>query len=135
MPALYYVDTENRIIFWDFEGAVTDAELLAAVQKLWADPQYRPEYSRLVDTTQSNSTRLSAEVVRWIAYRNGRPGVGKFAFVVGSDPMFGMARMYEMYSEGAPCQVFRSRSAALAWLAEDKGAGAAASTAGQGSAH
>lgn len=116
MPVFCRVAAAERTIFWKFEGAVTDKELFDAHETLWADPEYHPEYSRLVDTTRSNPARLSAEAVRWIADRNTRARVGKIAFVANTDAMYGMSRMYELHSEGTPCQVFRSRSEALEWL-------------------
>jgi hypothetical protein len=116
MPVFCRVAASERTIFWVFEGAVTDKELFDAHETLWADPEYRPEYSRLVDTTGSNPVRLSAEAVRWIADRNTRARIGKIAFVASADAMYGMSRMYELYSEGVPCRVFRSRSEALGWL-------------------
>ena len=117
MAVFYHIDAAERTIFCEFEGAVTDKELLEAVARLWAEPEYRPEYSRLIDTTGSNSARLSAEAVRWIALRNARACIGKTALVASTDATFGICRMYELYSEGIPCQVFRNRSDALAWLA------------------
>jgi hypothetical protein len=126
MPISYRIDAASQTIFWEFEGAVTDEELQRAVRAVWAEPQYRSEYSRLVDTTRATSAHLSADVVRWIANQNSRAGIGKMALVANADAMFGMARMYELYSEGIACQVFREESQALGWLRGKKGAGEAA---------
>jgi hypothetical protein len=120
MSAFYRIDAASRTIFWELEGAVTDNELIEAAEMLWADPEYRSEYSRLLDGTKAAPTRLSGDVVRWIALRNSREGVGKTALVAGGDAMYGMMRMYQICSDGMPCQAFRNRALAVAWLLGDK---------------
>ena len=116
MPASYRIERASQTIFWKLEGEVTDSELLDAAEVLWADPHYSPKYSRLVDASRATPTRLSAEVIRLIAMHNSGAEVGKMALVASTDAMFGMLRMYELYSENIICSVFRDNLEAMAWL-------------------
>jgi hypothetical protein len=119
MSVAVRIDTAKRTIFIDFEGAITDQEFSEAVNATWADPEYRPEYSRLVDACAAGPARLSGEVVRWAAMQDSLCGVGRTALVASGDAMYGMMRMYQICSE-CECEVFRARTQALEWLSQEE---------------
>jgi hypothetical protein len=50
------------------------------------------------------------------------PVPGRCAVLAGSDVVFGLLRVYEAFSDGAPVtvRVFRDRNRALAWLKDER---------------
>jgi hypothetical protein len=118
MPAFYRIEAATQTIFCELEGAVTDRELLSVAQAVWADPEYRPDYARLLDGTNAAPALLSAEFVRWAANRVSLETPSKVALVANRDAMYGMMRMFQLCFEGAPCQAFRKRDDALVWLGQ-----------------
>jgi hypothetical protein len=92
-------------------------------RSLFEDPDYDLGYSRLVDLRRTDSSARSGEALRSIAayvqrqYKD-RDVAPKTAVVAPRDVSFGLARMYQAYSDLVPGEVvvFRAADAALAWL-------------------
>ena len=104
-------------------GVVTDDEFLSFYKALCEDNRFDKSFNMLVDLRQTESVERSAAALHGFAhfvqqqYRNttARP---KVAVVAPGDVSFGLARMYEFFSNTAPFDfvVFRAVDAALAWL-------------------
>jgi hypothetical protein len=80
----------------------------------------RPE---LIDARHA-TTDITAEQVRHLAHRAAgmlsRVRLGPSALVTNNDVVFGMARMYSIFAEGAGAvvEVFRDIDAASRWLGQ-----------------
>lgn len=122
MPIDYRIDRERGINFAAFNGVVTAEEVLAFRTMFLADPDWSPGYHMLGDLTQVTDFQVSPDEVESLARqveRNAnRFGTGKLAAIVPESFIYGMLRMYQLFSEGDPrtFEIFRSSDAALAWI-------------------
>lgn len=105
------------MIFWDLVGAITEEELVDALTRFRNDREHHPAYPMLVDATKAKVGSVSGDAVRRLAPRRSGSPDRKIALVGATDAVYGMLRMYELYSE-RNCHVFRERSDAVAWLLE-----------------
>lgn len=121
MPCDYEIDTRLGIVRARITGETSDAELIAADDRLRQDPAFRPEFDEIVDARGAIGLRVTPEVVREIT---SRPPLfsekSRRAFVVGSDLGYGMARMFSLRrgEEAGEIRVFYEIGEAEAWLAE-----------------
>ncbi len=121
MPVTYRSDPEHRRIVTRCEGETTLAEVLAHFDELEADPDYRPGSDVLLDLTDIISLPNVGQI-RVAATRAGdaarRVQFGACAIVVSSEAMFGMARIFDAFTERffARTGVFRDRETAERWL-------------------
>jgi hypothetical protein len=82
-------------------------------------PGFTPETPVLVDWTGVNLREVTPELVRDRA-THPWPVTGRIAFYAPSDVLFGLARMYALQSR-QQIEAFRTRDAALGWLAAPPG--------------
>lgn len=121
MPVTYRIDAERRRILTRCDGETTLREVLAHFDELEADPECPPGADVLLDLSGMASTPNVGQV-RSAAERTGaaarRVRFGACAVVAASPTIFGMARVFETFSEPhfTRTHVFRSREAAEAWL-------------------
>ncbi|UCG50668.1 MAG: STAS/SEC14 domain-containing protein, partial [Candidatus Latescibacterota bacterium] len=104
-------------------GAVTDDEFLSFYKALYEDTRIDKSFNLLVDLRQAQSYVRSAAALNEFAgfirrQFEGTTGRPKVAVVAPDDVSFGLARMYEVFSDDVPWEfvVFRAADAALAWL-------------------
>jgi hypothetical protein len=118
LPATYTIDTDRKLVVTRIWGAATEDEIHDHGQRLRNDPEFRPDFSQLVDMSDLTEIRVGSGLIR-DAGRNQffSPGARR-AIVANSEAAFGMARMYAIASEdsGQTIEVFRDISAAEAWL-------------------
>ena len=120
-PVSYVVDARRRLVEVTVREGATSLDVLAYFHQLRYDPRMRPEYDRLAIYEASSVPFTAAEIramVEGAAHVPHSPGT-RVAIVVHSDVLFGLMRMYEIYSDsrGLTAQVFRNRGDALNWLA------------------
>ena len=104
-------------------GTLTDRDLFAAYEALYADPGHRVGMDELTDcraverveVTTGGLVALAAATARLL---DVQAQTWRVAIVAPSDIVFGMARMYEAFRAESPeqVQVFRDRASAEAWL-------------------
>jgi len=123
MPVTYRIDPELRRIVTHCTGNATLAEVLAHFDELESDGNCPVGADVLLDLTAMTSApnvgqMRSAAARAADAARKVR--FGSIAIVVGSEILFGMARVFEAFTEAhfARTSVFRNREAAEAWLEE-----------------
>lgn len=122
MPVSYELDPEVGFIEVRCFGHVTLDEVLFHLRRVEDDPRLPDRLDALLDLGDQTSIPESAELrgitlglerltkkVRW----------GAFAIVATSDVLFGMSRMFGVFSEPlfAQVNVFRDRESAARWLA------------------
>jgi hypothetical protein len=123
MAATYRLDAELRLMRVTLQGRVTGDELDAFTQTVKHDPAYDPSWPALVDASELNPAGLSTQVLRARA-AVPRRNPTRVAIVAPADVVFGLARMFQMMSEGRgnDIEVFRGMREAMAWLAPGNGA-------------
>lgn len=111
------------MVIFSHVGVVTNDEFLSFYKALYEDNRFDKSFNALVDLRQAESVVRSAGALNIFAefvqqqYVNttARP---KVAVVAPKDVSFGLARMYEAFSDTVHWEfvVFRAADAALAWL-------------------
>jgi hypothetical protein len=121
MPVTYRIDPERKRILTRCAGNTTLAEVLAHFDELELDANCPPGADVLLDLTAMTNLPNVGQI-RTAADRTGdasrRVRFGSIAVVVQSDALFGMARVFEAFTDRyfARTSVFRNREAAEAWL-------------------
>jgi len=122
MAVTYEIDKANRIIRTSCRGAVTLEEVIDHFRELERDPDCPDRLDVLLDLSEQTSvpTRYNLEDVT-SEIRRIRPKIqfGACAIVANTDVLFGMLRMFEVFTERyfRASRVFRTRDEAEAWLA------------------
>jgi hypothetical protein len=125
MPVTYRIDRERNRILTSCTGETTLREVLGHFDELEADPERPPHADVLLDLTEIENLPNVGQI-RAAAERAGdtsrKVGFGSCAIVVGSEAWFGMARVFEAFTERyfARTSVFRSHEAAEVWLDGDR---------------
>ena len=124
MPFTYHIDSNARILFIVGEGAITQAERLAAMHAWLRDPAFRPGLRTLCDFSTATTTPDLSDLREIIAIINQNAasiGQTRLALVTAKDVTFGVARQFQILAEptSLDIQIFVDREAALAWLRED----------------
>jgi hypothetical protein len=119
MSIHYFRDQADNWLITTAEGVVTFEDINAHLDlEERSGDLNRPE---LIDARNA-STSITAEQVRLLAHRAAgmlsRVRLGPSALVTNDDVVFGMARMYSVFAEGAGAvvEVFRDIDAASRWL-------------------
>jgi hypothetical protein len=124
MPVTYRIDRELNRILTRCTGETTLREVLGHFEELEADPDCPSNPDVLLDLSGIHNLPNVGQI-RAAAERAGdasrKVGFGSCAIVVGSEAWFGMARVFEAFTDRyfARTSVFRSRDAAEVWLAGD----------------
>ncbi len=121
MPVTYRIDPESRRIVTRCTGTTTLAEVLAHFDELELDANCPVGADVLLDLSDMSSVPNIGQM-RTAAARTAdaarKVRFGSIAIVVGNDLLFGMARVFEAFTDThfARTSVFRSREAAETWL-------------------
>ncbi|HKQ19781.1 MAG TPA: hypothetical protein VJW75_08545 [Candidatus Eisenbacteria bacterium] len=128
MPASYLIDESRGLVFsrgWD---VITDEEMASHAGTLRADPRFNPRFRQIIDFCDLTEIRLTVAGIHGVAQINPFHRDSRRAFVVPSEVAYGLARMFEAFTNSDPEQfrVFRSIGPALEWV----GLGASTTVAG-----
>jgi hypothetical protein len=109
MPIDIRVDSAERVRYSLCTGVVTDADMVAAYERVVDDPAFDPTLNVLADTRGIERVEITAGNIRKLAERRARNervlrGQARVAVVVSSDVVFGLARMYEVYRDPQSAQ-------------------------------
>ena len=118
MPAVHEIDLSHRLVRTFESGELSDEDLRGLYDRIRADPAFDPSFRQLCDLRSVTRITTSIETLRFLAQsRIFLPGA-KRAFVVGREVDFGLARLFQAYSEveGGTVEVFRNMAEAEAWL-------------------
>jgi hypothetical protein len=121
VPITYRIDPGQRRIVTSCAGNTTLAEVLAHFDELELDANCPPGSDVLLDLTAMTMVPNVGQI-RSAAERAGdaarKVRFGSIAIVVQSEAIFGMARVFETFTERhfARTGVFRDREAAETWL-------------------
>jgi hypothetical protein len=121
MPVTYNIDAEKAIIYTKCIGDVMLQEVLEHFQTLEHDPACPEHVDVLLDLSLQTSLPRSDQL-REVAHKIGsirrRVQFGFCAIVACTNALFGMLRMFQVFTEGLfrEAEVFRSVADAQAWL-------------------
>jgi hypothetical protein len=123
VPVSYRIDPELNRIFTECHGATTLRDVISHFDELEVDPGVPDGADVLLDFT-SMTTLPNVGQMRTAAERavqaSRRVRFGSIAVVAPDEALFGMARVFESFTERlfARSAVFRSREAAEKWLGQ-----------------
>jgi hypothetical protein len=119
MPAAYVIDAPHHVVLSRAWGILTDEDLERHQKALTADPAFDPSFDQLFDFESVTRTDLTTEGTRYLARRDTFGPHSRRAFVVVSQSMFGMMRMYEQLLKEDPDELrvqLDHLAAAREWL-------------------
>ena len=120
MPFSYVVYKEHRLVVSAGSGLVTWEEIKARQDETKTDPSFDPTFNQIVDLRSVTEIQMSGDQARMLASRQIFSQESKRAFVATNPSIFGMGRMWEIYTEFSerPSQirVFADLASALKWL-------------------
>lgn len=125
MPIRFEIDPSRRFFTLSLEGAVTDTDMMTGYRAFVEGAEWRTGMNELIDlggaemdsVTGHGLRRLAEYTERHMSRHGARP---RTAIYAPRDLPFGIARMYEAFSDESPedVQVFRDFEEAKAWLLE-----------------
>ena len=124
MPITFHFRPEVNLVISVHKGYRTDDEFLAAWKSMYENDSFNISMNHLGDLRQAKGSgsrssaflrELATFVNKQYAETNAHP---KMAIIAPEDPTFGIARMYEVFTDHIPRDlvIFRAVDAALAWL-------------------
>ncbi len=120
MTFSYVVYSEHRLVISTGSGRVTWEEIKERQDQTKTDPDFNPEFNQVVDLRAVTSFDMTSEQARLLARRMIFSPRSKRAFVAASPAVFGVGRMWEIFTElsANPSQirVFYDLPLALKWL-------------------
>ena len=121
MPVTYQLDVANRLVHTTCTGPITVADLIDHFRVLEQDPACPNCVDVLLDVQAGTTAPKTADlrsVAREIARIRGRVQFGVCAIVASTDALFGMMRMFEVFTEENfhKTQAFRTIGEAEKWL-------------------
>ena len=120
MPFSYVVYRENRLVISTGSDLVTWEEIKTRQDQTKTDPDFNPEFNQIVDLRSVTGFDMTSSQTRQLARRMIFSLTSKRAFVARNPAVFGVGRMWEIFSEMSdnPSQirVFYDLPSALKWL-------------------
>lgn len=119
MKFSYAIDADRRLIFQRYEGQLTLARLVSCLERLWADPAYRPTYDGLVDISAVTPQASFQDLQSFIEFVRQRPehSRGRWAAVASSPFMTACSMLYQKaLASHHAFAVFSSTEAAYSFL-------------------
>lgn len=121
MPINFVVDTQRALVLSTAWGEISAHELLQNERSLGQAAGFSPGMRQLGDFRAVTVPRVSWKDMRELAFHSPFAPSARRAFVVGSEEMYGLARMYQMAADrdDENMQVFRDLAQARRWLGID----------------
>jgi len=120
MPFSYVVHKDLRLVVSTGSGCLSWSEIKRCQELAQSDEDFKPEFDQIVDLRSVTMFDMRAEHVKVLARRRIFSFASKRAFVACTSVAFGIARMWEAYTElsdnPSRVQVFYDLSSALSWL-------------------
>ena len=124
-PIRYEIDHARRLILVRVTGNLETHHVVAYIRTLIADPDYRPDYSELVDLRAVDRYDVDPAGIDAIVAEDREQAenlrLRRCALVSEKDFVFGMLRMYQALSDDGQTEVavFRDIADAVVWLGAD----------------
>ena len=118
MAAHFVIDEPNRVVFSYASGTLTFSDCTGHMDRLSSDPRFRPDFNQIIDFTDVGHIELTVEQIHELSKRNIFAAKSRRAYVVTSDLLYGLSRMFATLreTEGEPGIItFRDLGAAIIW--------------------
>lgn len=125
MPIITTIDADAKLVHHRVEGVLTLKDSLAAIDRLFNNPEFRPEMDILLEISPGATSGLNSmeaiKVLEALRAVGERRGTGRSVAVAPHDADFGLMRVLTDRLEGGtrPTRVFKSLEEAKAWLAAE----------------
>ena len=123
MSVEFRMDRDEGIVYGTCRGEVTAEEIMEHLAGVFMSEDYEPWFRGLTDlretSWESNQGDLR-KLVQFLIRHRDRIGKHRSAVVVANERAYGMARMFEVFSEQTPInvRVFRDYDKAKSWILE-----------------
>lgn len=106
MKFRYIIDPQRQVICQAFEGDFTAQQLIACIERLWADPDYHRSFGGIVDLTAMDAGAIILELPALMKFLKGNPRLsqGRWA-AIATTPMATAASLLYRH-DIAPEQTF-----------------------------
>jgi len=120
MPFSYVVYKDQNLVISTGSDRVTWKEIKASQDQTKTDPEFNPEFNQIVDLRAVTGFDLTTQQASVLTRRMIFSPTSKRAFVASEPAVFGVGRMWQIFSEVSdnPSQirVFYDLASALNWL-------------------
>jgi hypothetical protein len=121
MSIRYQIDLRRGLLRTTVTGVLNSREIEGYFDRLFDDVDFNPAIPGLVDLRQVTGAPVIEElrkIASVVRERRGARAPARRALLVPNDLLFGMMRMFEVYSDGGPFEyaTFRDEAEALRWL-------------------
>lgn len=120
MPFSYVVYSEHRLVISNGSELVTWEEIKTRQDQTKTDSDFSPEFDQIVDLRAVTGFEMTSDQAKLLARRMIFSATSRRAFVAASPAVFGVGRMWEIFTEmsdnPSEIRVFYDLPSALKWL-------------------
>ncbi len=117
MPLHYKIDTSLEVILSTATGSLNASDVDEHRKLLGEDHRFSPGFAHLIDLRSVTDLKISPRGAQSLTATPIFGPVTKRAFVVNSDLLYGMSRIFRGWHDSAlHMEIFRSMEDALQWL-------------------
>ncbi len=122
MPTHLHIDVARRTMFAHVSGSITIEDILQVGEEGFIHDDWQPGFNLFVDYSAATEINVDTkDVGLLVGQYQSRSSLlvgSRCAVVAPSDLIFGLARAWELMSDGHPLtsMIFRTRRQAIAWL-------------------
>lgn len=126
MPLCYDIDTTRGVVLVEMTGTVSVDETVSLLERLAADPAFRPSMPQLVDVTGTDAPPSVAEsesIANAFSRFRRSFACARCAVIVKAPHMYGAVRQFAALASrsGVEVRPFHDRAQAEGWLRIDSG--------------
>ncbi|MCZ6643548.1 MAG: hypothetical protein O7F71_18395 [Gammaproteobacteria bacterium] len=117
MPLHYTIDASLKVILSTASESLNATEVYEHRKLLGEDSRFSPTFAHLIDLRSVTDLQISPRGAQSLSTTPIFGPVTKRAFVVNSDLLYGMSRIFRGWHDSAQhMEIFRSMDDALKWL-------------------
>jgi len=123
MPVILKIDSHRKVVYSTFYGKLTDEELLRHGARIASDPDFRKDFSEIVDFTAVTQASISKDTLTTMANTRSLFSQSVFHIVVAAGgALFDLASRYKELSRKSRPNLFvvHTRAEAYKLLAKRK---------------
>jgi len=124
MPYDYRIDTNQKLIYANGHGNLTEENLASYVHNLKHDPDFDPLFNLFLDLTQVTKIEMPIEAIERSAKNPILSPTSEIVIVAKSDIIYGTSRSFMAFKSPSSSKVhlFRTVDEAKKYLSLEKGA-------------
>lgn len=116
MPVILKIDSRRRVVYSTFYGKVTDQELIRHGSSIASDPDFKRDFSEIVDFSAVSDMMISESTLRTMAGTQSLFSDKVLHIVVApSEPAFQLANRYKQLARESRPKLFVVRTPAEAY--------------------